>query len=455
MKIELRMSAKNKRGGMKEILLKAKKHIGKETITMRAKSEVLTLPMFFDEEKGIDIGRKRVINADVKQWHLEQKAKLDGIFAAVASAEFNASSEDYSSDWLKRVVELHLHPGTTMKAEMKTFLDLAREYIDGMHGAIGYKRQFMVTVRCVARFEGYMKEVKDKNFVFDPERVTTRDIEGFRDFLANEHKLARKYPRAFKRIATIKVFDADARMGTIGERGCNIIHLRMKQLRTMWRAWNERGLVSNDPFKGWKNEQEHYGTPYYITIEERNIIADAPMPTKHLETQRDIFIFQCLIGCRVSDLSKLTAGNIHDGILEYTPRKTRNEGESAAVARIPLHPKAVELVGKYKGVDKDGRLFPCISDQKYNEAIKEVFAHAGITREVEVRNSLTGEIELRPMNEVASSHMARRTFIGNAYQKVSDPNIIGKMSGHVEGSRAFARYRRIEDDTLRKVIEQL
>jgi len=106
-------------------------------------------------------------------------------------------------------------------------------------------------------------------------------------------------------------------------------------------------------------------------------------------------------------------------------------------------------------VDRQGRLFPFISDQKYNEAIKEIFSKAGITRQVEVRNSLTGEIDLRPINEVASSHMARRTFIGNAYQKVSDPNIIGRMSGHVEGSRAFARYRKIEDDTLRKVIEQL
>jgi len=125
------------------------------------------------------------------------------------------------------------------------------------------------------------------------------------------------------------------------------------------------------------------------------------------------------------------------------------------VARIPLHPKALELIEKYKGVDRQGRLFPFISDQKYNEAIKEIFSKAGITRQVEVRNSLTGEIDLRPINEVASSHMARRTFIGNAYQKVSDPNIIGRMSGHVEGSRAFARYRKIEDDTLRKVIEQL
>ena len=78
---------------------------------------------------------------------------------------------------------------------------------------------------------------------------------------------------------------------------------------------------------------------------------------------------------------------------------------------------------------------------------------AGITRKVEWRNPRTGVNELVPINKIASSHMARRTFIGNAYFKVQDPNLIGKMSGHVEGSTAFARYRKIEDETLKNVID--
>jgi len=65
-----------------------------------------------------------------------------------------------------------------------------------------------------------------------------------------------------------------------------------------------------------------------------------------------------------------------------------------------------------------------------------------------------GRVE-RVLCEVATSHMARRTFVGNLYQQVQDPNLIGKMSGHVEGSAAFARYRRIEDETLRRVIKRI
>jgi len=61
----------------------------------------------------------------------------------------------------------------------------------------------------------------------------------------------------------------------------------------------------------------------------------------------------------------------------------------------------------------------------------------------------------KPIWEVASSHMARRTFIGNIYKKVKDPNLVGALSGHKEGSKAFARYRTIDDDMKRELIGML
>ena len=215
----------------------------------------------------------------------------------------------------------------------------------------------------------------------------------------------------------------------------------------------EEGITRNRPFDGVKIGTAKVGTPIYISIEERNKIADCDLEKKWTEmddefhkncnlplqtivTCRDIFIFHCFIGCRVGDLLKLTPKHIEKGILVYTPHKTK-DGEEAIQARVPLHPKAVELIKKYKGKDEKGRLFPFISADKYNDAIKTIFTLAEITRNVEVRNPLTGENELRPINEIASSHLARRTFIGNAYFKVTDPNLIGKMSGHVEGSKAF------------------
>ena len=75
-----------------------------------------------------------------------------------------------------------------------------------------------------------------------------------------------------------------------------------------------------------------------------------------------------------------------------------------------------------------------------------IFKAAGITRISTVLDPLTREGVVKPINEVASSHLARRCFIGNLYKKVKDPNLVGSLSGHVEGSKAFSRYRDIDDE---------
>ena len=71
---------------------------------------------------------------------------------------------------------------------------------------------------------------------------------------------------------------------------------------------------------------------------------------------------------------------------------------------------------------------------------------------VVVYNPTTSEQEIRPLNEVASSHLARRCFVGNLYKQVKDPNLVGALSGHKEGSKAFNRYRMIDEETNRQTM---
>ena len=85
-------------------------------------------------------------------------------------------------------------------------------------------------------------------------------------------------------------------------------------------------------------------------------------------------------------------------------------------------------------------------------AIKKIFTVCGVDRLVTILNPTTGEEEKRPINEIASSHLARRTFIGNLYKKVKDPNLVGSLSGHKEGSKAFARYRDIDEDMKKELV---
>ena len=173
---------------------------------------------------------------------------------------------------------------------------------------------------------------------------------------------------------------------------------------------------------------------------------------KQLETQRDIFVFQCMIGCRVRDLYKMTYANIIGDCIEYVPRKTRDD--RVVTVSVPLIGAAKELIRKYLDENR-GTLFPFISEQKYNVYIKAAFRKAGLTRMVTTIDQRTRQNVQVPICDLASSHMARRTFIGNVYKRVKDPAIVGAMSGHKDGSRAFARYRDIDMDIKRDAVSVL
>jgi hypothetical protein len=84
-----------------------------------------------------------------------------------------------------------------------------------------------------------------------------------------------------------------------------------------------------------------------------------------------------------------------------------------------------------------------------------MFGLVGLTRMVTIINPTTGNEEKQPLNQIASSHLARRTFIGNLYKKVKDPNLVGALSGHKEGSRAFARYREIDEEMKIDLVKML
>ena len=225
---------------------------------------------------------------------------------------------------------------------------------------------------------------------------------------------------------------------------------RASELSSTGATATKRPVTDRSTISRWRNA---HGTPYYITVEElHKIYGTNLMRHPQLAVQRDIFVFQCLIGCRVGDLLKMTKSNLIDGAIEYIPRKTK-EGRPLTV-RVPLNQTAKEIAARYKGLDGD-KLLPFISEQKYNLAIKRIFKAAGLKRLVTVINPTTREEEKRVLYEIASSHLARRTFVGNLYKQVKDPNLVGALSGHKEGSKAFARYRTIDDEMKKELVNLL
>ena len=121
---------------------------------------------------------------------------------------------------------------------------------------------------------------------------------------------------------------------------------------------------------------------------------------------------------------------------------------------VPLNSVAQEIVDRYAEYPGD-KLLPFESSERFNDNIKIIFEKAEVTYLVTELDTITRTEKKVPINEIASSHMARRTFIGNIYKLVKGPNLVSALTGHVEGSRAFSRYRTIDIDMKKDLVKIL
>jgi Phage integrase family. len=227
------------------------------------------------------------------------------------------------------------------------------------------------------------------------------------------------------------------------KKGLNTRIMIFNAIAAFFRWARQNFGVPVNPFDTFKIERETYDAPICLTKAERDSLYDW-IPTKdYLERVRDIFYFQCLVGCRISDFITLTKDNLKDGgtVLEYIPQKTIRDVSS--VCRIPLSEKARAILSKYNS--PDGRLLPFISAQKYNNYIKEMLREANLNRQVTVVNKVTMKPEIKPLHEVITSHSCRKTFIDTLMKSGQSESTISTMSGHVKGSKAFHRYYDVDD----------
>ena len=362
------------------------------------------------------------------------------------------STANITSSKLDSLVNEYMHP-EKYPGKGADFFSLMELYLQKKKLSESRERDFRTLIYTLKRYEVFVSAYGKKAFKLRIDEVNVDVLENIEKFFTNEHVLYVEYPEIYREIrASIGseyIFIKPCR------RGHNTICSLFNRLRAFYNWCNKQDITANNPFKKYSgNTTEKYGTPFYLTLEERNLIAGFDMSDHpQLAIQRDVFIFQCLIGCRVSDLFKMTGSNVINDVIEYIPHKTKED--RPLVVRVPLNSRAKELVDKYRGGAPGKQLFPFVSPRSYNDSIREILRLCGVTRSVTVVNSVTGEEEKRPICEVASSHMARRTFIGNLYKKVKDPNLVGSLSGHAEGSKAFARYREIDDDIKRELVDML
>ncbi len=366
----------------------------------------------------------------------------------------DTSSIAGNSKWLQNVIDQYYKPKTSIDENNLEipFFERFESFIKEAEVSNNRRAHYNVVCRCLKRFEIYRKQP----ITFDS--ITQDFIRDFESFLTNEHIICEQ-PEYKYLYESDSDTDGNNQQGRKLRkplpRGKNTIIDILKKLRAFIIWANNNHYSTTNPFgrDRYIIGECIYGTPYYLTIDERNCLYKFDFSyDRRLEISRDIFVFQCLIGCRVSDLWAMTTSNIIGDFIEYVAQKTKDQRADTIV--VPLNKISSAILKKYEK-RKNTRLFPFPTQQQYNIDIKTMLREAGIRRMVTIINPTTREEEKKPICDIASSHIARRTFIGNAYKAVQDPNIVGSMTGHIEGSKAFARYRTIDDDIKKSVLSKI
>ncbi len=385
----------------------------------------------------------------------EERLRIEGFINSLKGFLFEIYNEDSLKgkterpNWLANAVEnFYIKTGAVKPKRYMPkvqFDDLFDQFLESRQLCTGRKHHYTVLRRMIHRYESYVKYSRGKSrYVFNVNQVDTEMLEDIYDYMENEFEYVKRFPM---------ILQDHPEGREIKPRGKNYMSCVFKELRAFFNWAYKTKVIDTLPFKGFEMPSERYGTPVYLTLDDvKKIYSTNLSAYPELMIQRDIFVFHCNVGCRVGDLMRLTKQDVINGALEYIPNKTINE--SARTVVVPLNRIAQEIVDRYSDLPGK-RLLPFERLEKYNNSIKSILELAGITYLVTELDSLTRKEKKIPINKAASSHMARRTFIGNIYKFVKDPNLVSSLTGHVEGSRAFTRYRAIDIEIKKELVKIL
>ncbi len=342
-------------------------------------SEIMIDPMAWDAKRECLNSKMRDSIERIKTSRMiaNRKNLIMELYNGIADRH-NVTSED-----LELLIDQALHPENYVVEEVVEenldFFGAYEKFLEVKDYLPSDKKNFMTMLRLLKRFELYMNAKSPCDFKLEFENFNVDIIRELEYFIRNEYLFVKK--PVFKLI-----YEELPEKRRPELRGSNTVVKIMKRFRTFIKWAMKEQLLQHDPFLGYEMKSPKYGTPYYITIDERTKIAETNLQEAweklpdiqrktineshipQLEVQRDIFVFHCMIGCRVGDLVQFTPANVINGYISYIARKTRKERVDSI--EVPLNQTAMNILFKYwDGQRTTGPLLPFLSPQKYNDSL--------------------------------------------------------------------------------------
>lgn len=204
----------------------------------------------------------------------------------------------------------------------------------------------------------------------------------------------------------------------------------IQRFRTVLNYSRNTGLDFIDPFANYKFNFDRVDRGY-LEQTEIDCIWNKRFTSKRLEQVRDMFIFSTYTGLSYIDLCNLTPDNIKTGFDNKLWIMTKRE-KTGIDSNIPLLEIPRQILKKYEGKFKDGKLLPVISNQKMNDYLGEIAHICGINKKI-------------------TFHLARHSFATEICITQGVPiESVSKMLGHtnIKTTQIYARVvdRKISHD---------
>lgn len=181
------------------------------------------------------------------------------------------------------------------------------------------------------------------------------------------------------------------------------------------------GWITGDPFSNYVIRLKRVDRGY-LTEQEIEKIMTKEFVSQRLDSVRDIFIFSCFCGLAYIDVKNLTDNNIETGFDGKPWIMTKRQKTDTKVT-VPLLKIPMQIIDKYKGINKSNYLLPVLSNQKMNSYLKEIGDLCGI-------------------NKNLTFHLARHTFSTTVTLAKGVPiETVSKMLGHtnIQTTQIYAR----------------
>ncbi len=274
-----------------------------------------------------------------------------------------------------------------------------------------------------------------------PAKFTTDLVLQFRQFIYDEYTYVPLYPELYPILP-------GHRPPRKRLRDTTVVH-DLKLLQAFFAELENTNEIRRSPFRNISMEKRRilmhvmYDAPIFLRAEELKRVMTTTVP-KSLQWVKDLFVLNCAIGCRISDLLRLTMEKVavsDDGIpyVHYIPHKTVRMQSSNREVMTPLIEPALEIIKRTKLRFIDNNLN--YGKQRYNKALRQLLKICGITRRVSIFSSESGDNIYKPLCEVATSKLARKTHI-DMLNKVQINYYAAGL--HHAGSDAVFRYTNLE-----------